>query len=327
MSKERAKKSIPISDKMWELVNSDFKDIVKEFLREHRTIQTKKQYTSALRQFGWYVYKYLDNKNYWDISKREANNYINYLLDTNMSSSAINLKKSAISSLNNYIETFVVDDDDRYKNFRNFMRGLKPVDKTTTNDKSDIITPNEYQVAVTKLRKDNHLLEAAWLTTAFYTGCRRNELRQFKTEIVNYEIKNGMNYVTTHPIRGKGKGVDGKILLIDIPVIALQDIRAYVETRGFESEYIFAYINKSGREAQIYESWANDFCDNMLSPILGKKITPHILRHSCITNLLAEGHDMKLVSKYVGHHESVVTTEIYDHRDDSEERNKIFNFK
>ena len=81
MSKERAKKSRPITDEMWGLVNSDFKSIVKEFLREHRTVQTKKQYTSALRQFGWYIYKNLNNKNYWDISKREANTYVNYLLD------------------------------------------------------------------------------------------------------------------------------------------------------------------------------------------------------------------------------------------------------
>ena len=324
MLKERAKKSEPITDKMWELINGDYRNLVVEYLREQRTTQTKKQYTSALRQFGWYLYNELNNKDYWKITKREANNYVNYLLDLNMSSSAINMKKSAISSLNNYIETYIVDDDERYETFRNFMRGLKPVDKTMTNDKSQIMTIEEYNNAIDVLTKQDKLLEVAWLSIAFYTGSRRNEIRQLKTEIVNYTIKKDATYVTSHIIRGKGKGQMGKVFSVNIPLVALKHASDYVQSRGFDHEYIFSYKDKRGAESVIYESWANDFCDKILSKILGRKITPHILRHSAITMYLEKGVDIDIVSKFVAHHEDVSTTQIYDHRDNSGAKNDLY---
>ena len=324
MLKERAKKSIPITDKMWDSVNKDYRKLVEEYLREQRTKQTKKQYTSALRQFGWYLYNDLDNKDYWKITKREANNYVNYLLDLNMSSSAINLKKSAISSLNNYIETYIVDDDERYATFRNFMRGLKPVDKTITNDKSQVITIEEYNHAIDVLTKQDRLLEVAWLAIAFYTGSRRNEIRQLKTEIVNYKIKENATYITSHIIRGKGKGQMGKVFSVNIPLNALKHASDYVQSRGFDHECIFSYKDKRGAESVIYESWANDFCDKLLSKILGRKITPHILRHSSITMYLEKGVDIDIVSKFVAHHEDVSTTQIYDHRDNSGAKNDLY---
>lgn len=324
MLKERAKKSIPITDKMWKLINKDYRNLVNEFLREQRTVQTKKQYTSALRQFGWYLYNELNNKEYWKITKREANNYVNYLLDLNMSSSAIGLKKSALSSLNNYIETYIVDDDKNYSSFRNFMRGLKPVDKTITNDKSQVITIDEYNHAIKELEKRNMLLEVAWLSMAFYTGSRRNEIRQLKTEIVNYKIEENATYITSHIIRGKGKGQMGKVFSVNIPLNALRHASYYVETRGFEHEYIFSYKDKRGAESVIYESWANDFCDKTLSKILGRKITPHVLRHSSITMYLEKGVDIDIVSKFVAHHEDVATTQIYDHRNNSGAKNDLY---
>lgn len=324
MLKERAKKSIPITDKMWKLINKDYRNLVNEFLREQRTVQTKKQYTSALRQFGWYLYNELNNKEYWKITKREANNYVNYLLDLNMSSSAIGLKKSALSSLNNYIETYIVDDDKNYSSFRNFMRGLKPVDKTITNDKSQVITIDEYNHAIKELEKRNMLLEVAWLSMAFYTGSRRNEIRQLKTEIVNYKIEENATYITSHIIRGKGKGQMGKVFSVNIPLNALRHASYYVETRGFEHEYIFSYKDKRGAESVIYESWANDFCDKILSKILGRKITPHVLRHSSITMYLEKGVDIDIVSKFVAHHEDVATTQIYDHRNNSGAKNDLY---
>ena len=324
MLKERAEKSIPITDEMWSLVNKDYRDLVNEYLRQIRTKQTRKQYTSALKQFGWYLYDKLGNKNYWEITKREANNYVNYLLDLNMSSSIINMKKSTISSLNNYIETYIVDDDERFSTFRNFMRGLKPVDKTMTNDKSKVVTMDEYNVAIASLKKQDKLLEIAWLSMAFYTGSRRNEIRQLKTEILTYPIKENGTYVSSHLIRGKGKGQTGKVFSVDIPLIALRHAREYVEARGFDNEYIFAYKDKRGSESVIYESWANDFCDKILNKILNRKITPHILRHSCITRLLEQGADINVVSKYVAHHEDISTTMLYDHRDNSEAKNELY---
>lgn len=326
MYKERKKKSEPITDVMWKLVNKEYRNIVKEFLREHRNKKTYKQYTSALKQFGWYIHTELDDKKYYEITKRDANNYVNYLLDNGMSSSAINLKKSAISSLNKYIELYIVDDDENYSRFRNFMNGLKPVDKTITNDRSKFVTMEEYEMLIDKLEKKGDLLGAAWLSLAFYTASRRNEIKQLKREILDYE-DDGNGFILSHEIRGKGRGETGKIFKVCIPTYALEHARKYVESCDFESEYILSYRKKGNEIAVIYDSWANEFCDNFISKELGRKITPHMFRHGWISYLKSQGVDINIISKYIAHHESIETTQLYVHEDDSDKLKGIFDFK
>lgn len=80
-----------------------------------------------------------------------------------------------------------------------------------------------------------------------------------------------------------------------------------------------------GEIAPVSEQWANDFCSNKLSNILGRRINPHLFKASCVTYLLEQGVDLALVSKYIAHHNDVSTTiKHYDLRDFAEEKNKIF---
>jgi integrase len=70
------------------------------------------------------------------------------------------------------------------------------------------------------------------------------------------------------------------------------------------------------------------YCKGPLSELMGRKVTPHVLRHSFAVLLLERGHSLTAVSKSLGH-ESVITTEKYYGHVSNErlvaEKNQIFN--
>ena len=99
------------------------------------------------------------------------------------SSSAIGLRKSAVSSFCNYIENIVAEDMEECAKFRNFTRGMPSLAKTQCYDKI-AVSEEEYRVMIKALEERRHYLGLAWLSTAFNTAARRSELVQFKREIV-----------------------------------------------------------------------------------------------------------------------------------------------
>lgn len=325
MLRPRAKRLPVVTEKMWLKVNEDYRYLVDEFISvQNHSPQTKKQYTSALRQYGWFMYNSMNNKPFYKISKRDFLRFLSYLRDDRkMSSSAINFRKAAVSSLCNYIENVVADDDENYRNFRNFTRGLPSIPKNRVYDKQQV-TYEEFEYMMEVLKGDENYLGMAWLATAFLVGARRSEIIQFKTEMLDYEIPKNKNYIMSHIVRGKGQSIDGKPLEFMIDLDVLPYWKKWVEKRGYDHEYIFT--TKHGGEVDVMsESWGNYFCANVLSNILGRRINVHIFKASCITYHLDRKVPIEIVSKFIAQHESVETTIAhYDLRDFEEERDKIF---
>jgi integrase len=324
MLREQADRLPEVTDEMWQQVNDDYRMLVEEYISvQNHSPATKKQYSSGLRQFGHFVNTNMNNKPLYKITKRDFLRYISYLRDNRkLSSSALNLKKACVSSLCNYIENVVADEDQNYNTFRNFTRGLPSIPKNRVYEKVKV-TYDEYQEMMNVLEGDKNYLGMAWLATAFRVGARRAELIQFRTEILGYPVPEGQNYVISHTVRGKGASTDGKPLEYMTPLDVLPYWKLWLEHRGYESDYIFT--SKYGGEVKSLSlTWANHFCSETLSNILGRRINVHIFKNSCITHLLESGVDINLVSKFVAHHENVSTTQIYDLRDFEDEKNQIF---
>ena len=324
MLRKRAPKADDITDEMWAQIKQEHRDLVEEYIdiSTHLAPITKRQYESGLRHFFWWVHDVLKDKPLQEISKRDFMRYMSFMQNRGLSSSGMAFKKSAVSAFNIHIENIIAEDDHTYKTFKNFTRGLQPIPKNQVYNK-EAIDKDEYQLLIDTLLEDGNYMAVAWVAVAFNVGARRAEILKLKTEILDYAIPEGQNYVTSHTIMGKGAG-GGKPIEYMINKEALKYMQLWVDSRGYEHEYIFTTMY-GGEIKVVSTSWANTLCTDVLSDIIGRRINPHIFKASAITNLLEEGVDMSLVSKFIAQHNDISTTSnFYDLRDFEEEKNQIF---
>lgn len=158
MLRPRAKRLEDVTNDMWEKVLEEHRELVAEFLQVNTQLspQSKKQYTSGLRQFFYWVYTELNNKPMYKITKRDFIRYLSWLDNKGMSGKGVGFKKSSVSSLCNYIENVIADDDENYKTFRNFTKNLPSLPKNQVYDKVKI-TKEEYDLLIKTLLEQGKL--------------------------------------------------------------------------------------------------------------------------------------------------------------------------
>ena len=110
-------------------VNPENLRLKKDFLNYLKSVQrspgTIRGYENDLDIFFVYCMKNLGNKNFASVSKRDLVSFQNWLINENGNSpSRVRRIKSAISSLSNFIEA-ILDDEEEFKNFRSIVRKIE----------------------------------------------------------------------------------------------------------------------------------------------------------------------------------------------------------
>ena len=317
----------PVTDEEYELCNKFNLDIVKDFIDNSTELSDKtlKSYTSNLRIWLNWVRENLDNKKIVDIKPREYLRYQNWLLSKGHSSSDISNKRSAISSLNNYI---VVYYSDEYSTFHNFInKSIKKPEKAFVNEK---LPPSreELEMMIDTLEKSNRKYKKqyiAYLKITFETGCRRAESMQILKDIIETplntklikvkdedgkEIEKEARYYFTPKIRCKGKGKLGKIRQLKFSDYSMDAFKEWLAERDDDCPYMFI-TKHDGEVKQVSESTFNGWGKNMFTQILGRRFHPHCLREAIATDSVKDrGIDIEAVRALLGH-ESSSTTRIY----------------
>jgi integrase/recombinase XerD len=114
-----------------------------------------------------------------------------------------------------------------------------------------------------------------------------------------------------------GKGSKQRVVPLGRPAIAA--LRAYIGgnvedgTRPTEGNAEVVFLSKTGRRLTRIHLWAlvKKYCKRAGLP---KTVSPHTLRHSFATHMLAGGADLRAVQEMLGH-ASIQTTQIYTHVD------------
>lgn len=314
-----------ITDEQWLSINEKNRKMVEEFLREsiHLSPESIKQYTSALRIFFFWIKENAENKSFQDIKPRDYLLFQNFLSRQGLSSSAVRMKRSAISSFNGYIEVYYADE---YPMFRNFINKKIPAPEQKFVNEKNPLTLEEYKHLCSELEKIGKWQELAYLKCSFSSGARRAEIRQILKNVVFEEPKivGTTKIYQTGDIRCKGRGKTGKIRRLQIDEDSMISIKKWLEVRGQDDcEFLFVSRDKSGTKQISLEAF-NSWCSDLFTEIVGRRVHPHQLRESRATTMVVEqGKDIKIAQKLLGHN-SATTTEIYVVREDKDDSDEAF---
>lgn len=171
-----------------------------------------------------------------------------------------------------------------------------------------VMSPSEVDAFLHAVKKSDSFWQRdrALLEVLYATGCRASEVCGLRMR----DLMLDENHLSCH---GKGD----KQRMVPLGEQAIAAIRLYVEelrgtlaARGPESiENLF--LTRGGRAIDRIQLWR-------LVKRYAKRagirsdISPHSLRHSFATHLLAGGADLRLVQEMLGH-ASIQTTQIYTH--------------
>lgn len=152
------------------------------------------------------------------------------------------------------------------------------------------------------------LRDRALLESLYATGCRASELSNMRLNNVN--LKDGY-------CKAQGKG--SKQRMVPLGEQAADAITQYLEQlrpklvakRNPDEGWLF--VSRRGRRLRREAIWE---LVKKYAAIAGApaSVSPHTLRHSFATHLLAGGADLRQVQEMLGH-ASITTTQIYTHVD------------
>ena len=93
----------------------------------------------------------------------------------------------------------------------------------------------------------------------------------------------------------------------------VSEIQSYMRIwkfeRGIRSDLFICSENGTYMNYNSYRKWLKENSED----ILGRKITPHALRHTTASLLIADGVPLEVVSRMLGHDGSKITKQIYIH--------------
>jgi len=239
--------------------------------------KTIKQYTNCVSQFARY-FKQCPSQ----LGPKEVKSYLLYLIEEKQCSWSH--YRQTVCGLR-FLYTKVIGHE--------WMAEHIPFPRRTQR-LPEFLTPEEVRLVFNAVQNPKHLM---MLETIYATGVRCSELVNLKVKDIDSKRK--------VVIVRNGKGAKDRLTLLDH--ILLEKLRVYF--RQYQpSEWLF-----EGRQGHVSTSVPQKACQRAERDSgIGKRVTPHILRHSFATALLEQNVDLVTISNLLGH-SRIKTTELYTH--------------
>lgn len=281
-----------VSKEKMDMVNPENIELGEDWLEYLQSIDRSPQsivaYRNDLKIFWVWNLEFNKNKFFTDLTKREIAKFQNHALNTwGWSPNRIRRVKSCLSSLSNYIEN-VLDDEEEFQNFKPIIRKIENPVKNVVREKT-VLSDEQVENLLDTLVERKEYERAAGVAIVAFSGMRKAELLQMKVEYFNEDHFVYDAMWKTGKIRTKGFGRLGhqmeKFVLYGAkPYIDLW--LQYRKENGIESEWMFLTKTRQEDGSYIYHArkdvsaWTEEFTD-----ILGEDFYFHCLRHYTCTRL------------------------------------------
>ena len=252
-----------------------FEILIQEMKLRNFSPKTRKVYLS-------YNFRFLEwiRKSPRDISGEDIRQYLLYLISRQYSSSTINLAHNALAF---YYGTIL-------------RKNISAIPFQKREQKvREIASPDEIRKMISTVANPKHKILIGLL---YASGIRRSEAIKIQLRDIDCERKLLL-------VR-QGKGAKFRYTILSEQI--LTQIKEYLQTRSTISSYLF-----STKEGHITDRTVEAVIDNARQKAnIPKNITPHSLRHSFATHLMAQGTNIEYIQQMLGH-KDIRTTKIYEH--------------
>lgn len=284
------------------LENKQLGDDFIEYLQSiDRSPNTIDQYKNDLNIFWVWNLQNNNNKPFIKITKREFARFQNHCLNEwGWSSNRVRRVKSVLSSMSNFIEN-ILDEEEEFAGYRAIIRKIESPVKEEVREKT-VFEPEELQSLLDHLVKQEKYMQTCILALAMYSGRRKSELPRFKVAYFNEEnVIFGSLYKTPEKVKTKGRGSRGKML--DLYVLK-KDFDPYLKMwldyrkeNGVTSEWLFPSANNQDEpiKAELLDNWVDTY-----TKFLGKDFYWHSLRHYFTTQCFKANLPSSVIQEIVG---------------------------
>lgn len=277
-------------------LKDDFLMYLKSVQRSPGTING---YDNDLLIVFTYIMEELGNKDFQKLSKRDIVRIQNWLTDKGNSSARIRRIKSAISSLSNYCENILADDDPDFDGYRSIVRKIENPPLAPVREKT-VLSSDELDELLDKLVKRKQYEQACFLALAICSGRRKAELCRFKVSDFDDSklVFDGAMY-KSDPIKTKGRG-GGK--MINCYTLA-KKFKPYfdlwmVEREHLDIKSVWLFPDKNDDTKHIPISTANSYADTY-TRLSEKVIYCHSLRHYTVSEFARAGIPDSVIQKII----------------------------
>jgi len=286
-------------------VNPENKRLVQDFVAYLQSVQrspkTIKGYTNDLEIF--FVWNLLHNKNKFfpEITKRDYASYQHWLINENGNSPArVRRLKSTISSLSNYVEN-ILDEEDEFKGFRSTIRKIESPAMQKVRKKT-VWAEEALDNLLDVLMLKKQYKKACMLALAMCSGRRKAELCRFRVDDFKDEnlVCGGALYKTSEPMQTKGFGLGKYIYCYTLAKKFKPYLDAWLAERAAENiDSPWLFPSSENPEEQISDTTLNSWAATF-SRMTGEDFYWHSLRHYFTTNLAKAGLPDGVIQEIVG---------------------------